>query len=190
MKIMELIKDPREILSNNMPLIVFSDHTSGLIEWAIKMRTKGLYNHVMLAMSKGKFVSQGNTYSEVGMERYMSKRNRLLFVEVLGLTNEQKQQWYKSVSERLRLPWWRKGYDWLGILGQAIGIKKLQLNGLNYCSQDIYVHLHAITLNNNQPDIKRVFEQLDPNGSPQDHHNVFSKNPGVFRFFGIWQGDL
>jgi hypothetical protein len=187
---MEIIRDPREILSNNMPLIVFSDHTSGLIEWVIKMRTKGLYNHVMLAMSKGKFVSQGNTYSEIGMERYMGRRNRLLFIEVLGLTNTQKKQMYTSVYSRIKLPWWKKGYDWLGIVGQAIGIKSLQIKGLNYCSQDIYLHLMAIRLNENQPHLKAAFAKLNPNGSPQDHHNVFLKHPEAFGVFGIWQGDI
>jgi hypothetical protein len=185
-----VLKNPRNIPTSCMPLIVFSDHTSGLIEWAIKMRTKGLYNHVMLAMKQGHFVSQGNTYSEIDMKRYLGRRNRLLFIEIIGLTQDQREAMNKSVTERLRLPWWRKAYDWVGIVGQAIGIKKLQLKGLNYCSQDVYLHLSKIEPKDDQQPLQLALAQFNPNGSPQDHHDVIMKHPGAFRVYGLWQGDL
>ena len=188
----QIIPDPNDIPTSEAPLIVFSDHTSGLIEWAIKMRTKGEYNHIMLFLEQGYFVSQGNTYSVTPMERYMKKGNRLLFVKIKGLTVQQKQRFKESVDRKLSLPWHKKLYDWVGILGQAIGFKNLNINGLNYCSEDVRLHLFQLIpyLTEEQSETVKAISEFQAHGSPQDHREVVKKYPNVFELVYLWQSDL
>lgn len=188
----QVIKDPNDISSKQAPMIVFSDNTSGFIEWLIKMRIKGEYNHIMLFMDQGHFVSQGNTYSRIEMSRYMKKGNRLLFVKINGLTDEQKKIIHESVERKLRLPWWKKLYDWPGIFGQAIGIKRLNINGLNYCSEDVRLHFIKVipSLTESQSNIVKALSDLKKHGSPQDHRETVKRHPKVFELSYLWQSDI
>jgi len=182
------IIDPYKVSKDECPMVVFSDHTSGLIEWAIKWRTKAEYNHTMWMISPGEFVSQGNTYSTVSADRYMRKGNRLLFVEVIGLTEEQKAYIEESINKKLAFPWYRKMYDWIGIVGQAIGIHSLNVNGLNYCSEDVQVHLRAIgPCLEGDEELCGIINAVPKHPSPQGLLEYLLKFPKYFRIAGIWE---
>lgn len=179
---------PRYFVYEDFPLIVFSDHTSGVIEFLIKFRTKGTYNHVMIMRRPGFFASQGNTYSEVPIHRYMDKGNRLKFVEIAGLTPVQKELIKASIERKLKLPWYKKMYDWVGIVGQAIGIKEINICGLNYCSEDVVCHLIPL-IEHTEGQLKEAIASLPIHGSPDDLVEYFKLYPNIFVQRGKWESD-
>lgn len=183
-----MILNPHEIGYDDLPLIVLSDHSSGLIEWIIKWRTKGTYNHIMWLIFPGLLASQGNTYSMVPIERYMRYGNRLKFIEVAGLTDIEKIRIRISIEKKLKLPWWKKLYDWPGILGQALGVTGININGLNYCSEDVVSHLFPC-IESVEGDLKEVLSQLPFHGSPEDLNDYFKQHPQHFKIYGRWDSD-
>lgn len=173
------------------PLIVLSDLTSGLVEFIIKKRTKGDYNHVMWLNRQGYFASQGNTYSEAPISRYTKKNSRLKFYEVSGLTPVQKRLIQESIERKLKLPWWKKMYDWLGIAGQAVGVKGMNIPWFEYCSEDVPHHLKYMASKGipNESEIYKIIMGIPSHASPQDLNEYFKKHPDVFRVYGKWEAD-
>lgn len=184
--------DPRNIPEADFPLIVFSDHTSGLVEFAIKWRTKGGYNHTQWANRPGFFASQGNTYSEAPIDRYMKKGNRLKYVEILGLTPVQKKFILASINKKLALPWYKKLYDWIGIAGQAVGIKWINTPGLEYCSEDVPQHLKYMAEKSMPEDsaLRKVIMAIPKHASPAEFNEYLKKHPDFFRTYGRWDSDV
>lgn len=177
-----------DIPVNDFPLIVFSDHTYGWVEFFIKMRTKGEYNHVMIATAKDTFATQGGTYSKQPFSAYMKRGNRLKFVRIIGLTREGADKILASIEKKLSMPWYRKTYDWLGIFGQAIGIKKVNNPWLEYCSEDVAVHIKECAKYFSDKH-KTVLELIPAHGSPQDLNEYVKKYPSLFETYLRWDSD-
>lgn len=190
---MNTIDYPELIPKKDLPLIVFSDQTSGLIEFLIKFRTKGSYNHVMMMIETGEFVSQGNTYSKVKTKRYMKKNSRLKFVALKGVTQDGVYAIKKSIEEKLALPWQKKAYNWLGILGQATGIKWLNFPGLEYCSQDVPQHLKTALARcptGFPAPLDGIIKNIPNNPSPQQlNEYLHDFHSTSFPVYGKWEGD-
>jgi hypothetical protein len=180
--------NPRDIPEQDLPLIVLSDHTNGLIQSIIKIKTKGFYNHAMWMHKPGMFASQGNTYSEIPVESYMRRGNRLKFIRIRGLNVLNKDQIRRSIKAKINRPWYKKTYDWLGILGQAIGLKKISTPGLDYCSEDVPRHLRCIAPIDSNP-LKSFIKDLPRHGSPEDLNEHFKKHKDVTQVYGRWDSD-
>jgi hypothetical protein len=180
------IIDPWKTDIADLPLVCFSDHSSGLIQWLIKLRTKAAWNHVMMMiitpekkedkLGKYCFASQGNMFSCSKLQRYMTKRHRLKFFYVKDLSIQETIALKKKISDDLKAPWYKRFYDYLGIVGQAVGIKKVNSPGNMYCSERV-----AATL-------KLILDDIPEHPSPQDLDNVLEKHEraGVY---GYWLGD-
>jgi len=183
--------NPDAVLKQDCPLIVFSDKTSGLVEFFIKLRTKGDYNHIMWLPWPREFASQGNTYSLAPLDRYMKKNNRLKFYSVNGLTPVQKALIVESITKKLARPWWRKKYDWLGIAGQAIGIKWINTPWLSYCSEDVPYHLKYMAEKglNQDNSLYKVIMGIPSHASPQELNEYFKKFSQHFSVYGKWEDD-
>ena len=173
------------------PLIVFSDNTSGFVEWMIKWRTKASWNHVMWLPWPGEFASQGNTYSLSPFTRYIKKNNRLKFFSIPSLTPVQKALLIESITKKLAKPWWKKRYDWLGIFGQAIGMPWINTTGLEYCSEDVGTHLKYVAEKgmNSENLLKHVIHEIPKHISPQELEDYFKKYPEHFKVYLKWDGD-
>jgi len=180
--------NPQKIPKKHLPLIVFSDQTSGLFASLIKVWTKGAYNHVMWANRQGFFASQGNTYSEVEVDRYMKDNMRLKFWKIKKLTPVQKRFIIESINEKLKLPWYKKMYDWLGIIGQTIKIKFISTPGLDYCSEDVPQHLIEIMPYVDE-DFAECLANLPKHAAPSELNKYFKKNKNHFEVYGTWDGD-
>lgn len=183
---MKLVED---LTPEDLPLIVFSDMTSGFVQWLIKWRTKAHWNHCMIAHKPGLFASQGNRFSEVPYERYMKRGNRLKFVEVIGLSVEAKAAILNHVEEKLALPWWRNLYDVPGIVGQALGISWFNMGKLNYCSEAVALHLFDAHDFIEDQDLRAVIAKIPLHGSPRDINDYFKANPAHFRAFAHFDAD-
>lgn len=167
--------DPTKFKYDDLPLIVLSTHSSGLIQWLIKWRTKSNYNHAMVMIHPGEFASQGNTFSSVNIERYMTKYSRLKFFRIKDIGFSARQEFIDEVKKDLKASWWKRSYDYLGILGQAIGIKKINNPWTQYCSERVRKLLNFIM----------NLIGLIKNPSPEDL-NIYMKQDDRFEVVGYW----
>lgn len=171
-------------LDEDIPILVFSDHTTSMFSWLIKWRTKGTYNHVMYYIGGGMFATQNNVYKKVKIEKYQHKKSRLLFFR-LKVSQQAKRAILKSIEDKLSLPWWKRRYDWWGIIGQAVGIKKFNARRLEYCSEDVIEHLSAcIDLVND--DQEAIITTLPRHEHPDKIKSIAMDNPLLFDMLGTW----
>jgi len=140
--------DPREIPVSDLPLIVFSDCTSGLFSFLTKWRTKSPWNHVMFMLRSECFQSQGNMFSEVPLSRYMKRLSRMKFYQMI-VTEEEAIYLKLLVDQDLKKSKWALRYNWLGILTQALpGKWNRRFGGQGkYCSQNVAYYLNKIGWN-------------------------------------------
>ena len=169
---------PYKIPKEKMPLIVLSDHTSGFVQWAIKFRTQAAYNHIMLQLFPGEFVSQGNTFSAVPLERYVKKNSRLKYWIIKDIKECEINRIGQMVHADLRGSWWSKKYDYTGIIGQLLGLKKFNFPGKMYCSERVARYLYQL----------EGFENVPRHGSPKDLNEYFKGHPRM-EVYGRWAAD-
>ena len=169
--------NPHKITDDSLPLIVLSDHTSGFIQWAIKFRTNAQYNHIMIMHRPKKFASQGNVYSEINIDRYMTNKSRLKFWTLKGLTGRQRQKLISKIGDDIKKPWHKRMYDYFGILGQLTGLKFINNPLKMYCSERV-AH-----------DIRPYIYGIPEHPSPKDLNEFFKKHPDQFEVYGRWSAD-
>lgn len=182
------IQDPRTILQTDLPLFVFSDSATDLIAFLITWRTKGTWNHAMLAVYQGMFTSQGWTYQSFPMDGYMKKGFRLDFYKLVNMTPKAAAAALEYTTTRLKKPWWTKMYDWVGIFGQAIGLPKVHTPGLEYCSVDVTNCLKSIAFLLPTRDCKIIL-RIPDEVTPQELHDYMVANPEVFCEYGNYEAD-
>lgn len=182
------IKDPRTIVQKDLPLFVFSDSSTDIVSFLITWRTKGNWNHAMLAVNQGKFAIQSIGYTEQDMSIYMKKGARLDFYKLVNLPLGIPLFASQYVSKRLSQPWWTKMYDWIGIFGQAIGFPKIHTPGLEYCSVDVTNCLKSICRLLPKAD-QDVIMNIPNEVNPQQLHDIMVANPSVFVQYGSYEAD-
>lgn len=131
------IEDIQNIRASELPLIVFSDNVRSFLGWAIRARTKGVYNHCMVMVSPGAFLSQDILFRQVPVERYLQGCHRLKLVGNRLWSNHTKRQLRAHAIESAQLPWWKRRYDLLGVAGQLFGLDSLNIPWLDYCSEKV-----------------------------------------------------
>lgn len=168
--------DPNLIPESDLPLIVFSDHSSGFIQWLIKWRTKANYNHVMVMHKPGMFASQGNVFSEIPLSRYMTANSRLKFWKVRNLGDNERKTMLDRIDYQLRQPWHKRAYDYLGIFGQALSRTGINHPGKMYCSERV-ADLMTVCL-----------ASIPDHPSPKDLNTFFKSNDRM-EVYGRWSAD-
>jgi len=170
--------NPNKILKDDLPLIVLSTLSSGFIAMWIRWRTKASYSHIMTMLWPEEFVSQGNTFSTVPISRYMIERSRLKFWKIKDLTGDETYLIYKRINTRLKLPWWKRLYNFPGIFGQMTGLKRINsIFGFPYCSQQV-----------NRDVLDDIIEGVPDNPSPKDLNEFFKEHPRM-EVYGRWAAD-
>ncbi len=182
---------PNKINKAELPLIVLSDHSSGFFEWVIKFRTKANYNHIMTMIYPGEFASQGNKFSLIPFDRYMTKYSRLKFWKIKDLTKDERTEIKKRIIKRLtkKRPWWRRlsDYDYIGVIGQALGIRKINNPLKTYCSEqvksDVLVGIIELEYIHD-----KKYHFLPRHPSPKDINSFFKNHPRM-EVFTRWASD-
>lgn len=128
------IINPLDIKKEALPLLVFTDDVRGFISFGIKVHSKGNYNHTMMLIEPNVLTSQGVLYRRVPLEKYMTGRHRLKFWQP-DLSHFKKVRLIETIEEALNQPWWRRTYDYVGILGQLIRLRCIQNPFQSYCSE-------------------------------------------------------
>lgn len=181
--------DPREIPQTDMPLIVFSDVTYGWIAFLIKWRTKGNYDHAMLARNKGKFICQDfSGYHEIPMEQYLKKGNRLKFYSFKNINQQAIDALNQSIAYRMSRPWWQRSYDWIGIAGQAVGMPWIHTPGLEFCSVDDINRMRDMAKYLTERD-QVVIAGIGNQWNPQQLEEYCYAHPETFKEYGKYEAD-
>lgn len=184
-----MINDPRTIPQTDMPLIVFSDVTHDWIGFLIKWRTAGDFDHAMWATVKGQFVVQDfSGYHEKPMDVYLKNGNRLKFMSLVNITPVAINILDASIDARLKQPWYRKAYDYLGIVGQALGMPWLHMPGLDYCSEDVILHLKHMAPGLPIAD-QTVIANIGNQWNPEQLEDYMQVHPETFKEYGKWEAD-
>ena len=180
--------DLLNIQEDLFPITVFSDNATGFFPYLIRVRTKGMYQHIMTAIRNRTFASQGVvTFSKVPFSSFMRKGFRLKFVGA-RLSKGGKVAVLDSIYEKLGKSKDKRVYDFLGILGQLLGLKWINNPFTHICPEDVVHHLKK-AIPYETEEVAEVLRGLPDHGSPEDVNEYQKKHQNVFYVIGRWQYD-
>jgi len=165
---------PTEFANWTMPVMVLSDDLRGFLPWVIKAHTSGNWNHIMFMARQDFVVTQNNVLKEIPIQKYMTSTQLLKFWRVKGVTPEQLAELIAEVDRRMKLPWWKRSYDYLGIVGQAVHLPWIQAPFAWFCSE-VVVDFFKKYLS---------FPWLRPD--PSDMDAWFKAHPETYELMGYW----
>ena len=168
--------DPRKIKLDDCPVFILSDDIRGFFGWGIKFRTNSNYSHAMIMIRPRYVCTQGWLFREIPLEKYMKPFIRLKFWRCKDMTFDESKYMRKVLEEKLALPWWKRLYDVLGVAGQLIGLRALNIPWLNYCSEGL-VKI-----------ISRIIPDMQKRPSPKDINETFKHNERM-EVMGYWWWD-
>lgn len=176
----KIFVNPASFKLEDLPIIVLVDDLQGFIGWGIKSHTAGNYSHAMILFKPGVVASQNWLFHAVSIDEYMKPQNMLKFWRVRNLQQVEKNIIRIAIEHRLTLPWWKRRYDFLGIMGQALNIKWIQSPFGMYCSEEVNAdYLGSIA------ETARLVKEP----SPSDLDAVFKTHPELFECLGFWWED-
>ena len=119
------------------------------------------------------------------MEHYMVPGVTLKFYQFKEMTPDAYILLQKYVQTRISSSWPDKLYDWLGIVGQAIGFPKFHTPGLEYCSVDAIHAMEAMA-----PalpfDTRALIGSIPAEENPGYLDNVLSSSP-LINCYGVYK---
>lgn len=176
-----LINDPRDIPIEEGPFIVSKGGGIDLMSKLIRWRTKSWCEHSMLCINPGKLVweSTANWYGEGSMNSYMVPNVHLKFYSLVDINPLAVQLLRNYVYGRIKSPWYNKLYDYIGILGQAIGLPKVHTPGLEYCSVDA-IHALKSMASGLKGDSESIINNVPDEESPGYLDLFMNQYPSVF----------
>uniref|UniRef100_A0A6M3IZI7 Uncharacterized protein n=1 Tax=viral metagenome TaxID=1070528 RepID=A0A6M3IZI7_9ZZZZ len=126
-----------EMIPDEMfPFLVLTDNLSSWLSWKIKNHSHGFYSHSMWMTRNGIVATQGWMYKEQSIYDFLKGNHRvkLWFSPDWGTLDRARIK--RRINERLAETKRALRYDWIGIIGQALGFRKLNLKGRSYCSEE------------------------------------------------------
>ena len=168
------------------PKLVFTSQNnivSDLIEidedgnWGINMDV----SHMMTMTIAGFFNSQSPAgFNQVPVTAYMTPGTKIVIIDFVNMTPQAYHAMCLVVNERLG----KQGYDWLQIIGQAIGLDFLHMPGTEDCSEEGVREMKGTA-----PYLLKDKDLIDsiPNQStPQEVLTTCLKNSASFGVSGIY----
>lgn len=165
-----------EELDTDFPYVVIANSNTSLFSFLIKWRTRSSWNHVMMLHKPGMLASQNMMYKEVPLTSYLKPHTRLKFWK-LKISDEQRQQLLTAIEEDLKDPWYKRIYDFPGILGQALGIRAINNPFAEYCSERLGKRLKGFLTN------------LESYARPGEVDSCLQESPYVAELVGYWENE-
>ena len=176
---MKFIDPLKDIKKSDLPIIVFSDDMRGFLGWGIKAHSKGVYNHAMAMIVFEDDIPCVDTqvwvYKRLPITHYMTNSVRLKFVKIKGLTDTKEKALYTRIKKALSQKWWKRRYDFAGILGQLFKVKFINNPGMYYCSERVADDLKVAG-----------FKNVPYKPSPSQLNNWMKTQPARFEVLGYW----
>jgi hypothetical protein len=175
--------NPLTFTDNDTPIIMLCDDLRGFMGWAIKSHTKGNYNHACIIHRKGRIVSQGfSSFMPHDITVYLTSGMMLKFWRIKDMTLFEKSYVRMAIAKRLGLPWWRRTYDFLGVIGgQLTGMRWIQNPFQAFCSEQVMDDYIA--------QVPRAKDVSIYKPSPSELNVIFSNNPEIMECLGYWWMD-
>lgn len=168
----------KDIPEDDFPLVILIDDKRSFLGFAIKARSGGNYSHIMDMYRPGICATQSPLgFKDIKISRYLQPQFQVKAWCYEGATDEQKQAWKDIIKLGLKEPWYKRAYDFLGIIGYLIPGKlsrKINIPWLKYCSERVAEHLRAV-FNINIP----------KHSSPVEINKILKKHP-KFKVYGYW----
>lgn len=177
-----LFIDPtRDVAETDFPVIVFSENCRSIISWAIRIRTGGEKNHVMIMTGAGYVATQGFLgYKRLPIADFMRVGEKLKFVSIAECcTDAEKSAIKMAVEIDLARPWYRTAYDFLGIAGQLLGLKFINNPWKDYCSEIVAKYCKLV---------KSMAGQIPYKPNPEELNEALKKIPRT-KLLGYWIND-
>lgn len=168
------IINPLEL--KDFPVFVFSDDLRSSFSFGIKVRTQGNYSHTMIMVFPQEVVTQGLTYKEIPLKDYLKSRYILKFWYYTKITQEEKRAIFEAVYKDLHQSWYKRSYDFLGVLGYALNIRWLQNPAKKYCSERVAAYLRLISA---------VKDKIPLRPSPTELNAILKSIPEM-KILGYW----
>lgn len=127
------LEEIKAIPIDKYPFMVFSDNVRGFFSWGVKVRTKGSYGHFMWLVGPDQLVSQSFSYKVHSLKDYSGSTMKLVYNP--KWTAQEQFVLIKAIVEDALKPWYRTLYDYLGIVGQAIGVEAFNSPFNSFCSE-------------------------------------------------------
>ena len=115
---------------NNGKLVFTSQQT--IVSDAIELSEDGSWglnlevSHMMTLTQPGLFNCQSpDGFHQIPISTYMVPGTTIIFIDFVGMNTRAYQAWGMVINERLG----KQGYDWLQIIGQAVGLDFLHMPG-------------------------------------------------------------
>jgi hypothetical protein len=149
-------EDVMAIPEKYLPMMVFSDNLRSLLSWGIKVHEEGNYNHFMWLIRPGTIASQNMLFQKQPVRDYFAKY-RMKFWYCPYWTPEQRKTLIDAIEADLAQPWYKRVYDCLAIVGQALHLDFLQTPGIDICSdKGGYLKLVDLYYDLNHPDPEEI----------------------------------
>jgi hypothetical protein len=123
-----------------------------------------------------------NGFHEISLEKYMKNNILLKFWSINDVTDTQKQTLLANITTATKKQHSWLAYDYLGLVGQWIGIPKLHNPWAKFCSEEV------IALGN-EPIFKPRKIELPPQASPTLLNTNLAKHQPPMKVFGYWLQD-
>ena len=173
----------RAIPPEHYPIFMYSDGGS-LFGWLIRKADGSAGSHLWTLVGPDAIANQTITFRLVPVAQMGHYTTKLIWNP--EFTPEQRKTMLKSIFERLELPWYKRMYDVVGLIGElierTIGLD-LNLKKLDFCSEAVS---RAIALVD--PDYKAWLE-INPSPTPREF-NLYTKahNP-PWKVYGRYAPD-
>jgi hypothetical protein len=160
-------QDVLDIPDELLPMPVLSDCLRSLFGAGIKIHTSGAYNHFMWLISKGVLASQNYIFQKQPVSDYF-KKYRLKFWYCHSWTPDERKKIIDAITSDLNKSWYKRLYDPVAILGQAIYCDFIQLPFIDICSdKGDYLSLVDPSYDLFHPDPEDVNRWLEKSGKYQ-----------------------
>jgi len=149
-----------------MPMMVLADNLRNLVSAGIKIHTHGCYGHFMWLIAPGTLASmEVGGFKRVKLQSFV-EGDRMKFWYCPEWTNEQRKKIIDAIEAKLKLPWYKRRYDFLAYIGQLTGWRWIQSPIADICSETIsYINLgdENFTMENPNPEeVNKWFEEHKP----------------------------
>jgi len=173
MKIQLTMEDILNIPSYLYPVMVFSDDLRGFFSLFIKQHQEGGYGHFMWLYKPGIVASQDfPLFREARIEKYVTGRHRVKFFINNDWDEHQRELIIKVIEHDLKLPAYKRMYDFVAIFGQWVHLPWIQLPWISICSDRAeYIKLVSPKYDLKNPDPQDVNKWL----TEQDDFHVYGR---------------
>lgn len=126
------------------PIIVLSDNLRSLFSLLIRRHEHGNYSHAMILYEKNKLASQEFLFRTRDLDKYKKPYIRLKFFELKEVSDEDREYAINKIKEDLKKPFYKRTYDFLGILGHVINFPSLNNPFRTYCTERVVKYLRLL----------------------------------------------